>query len=108
MTAEAPTVPDVIPDDIAHLDFDPKEEKVPGCVGFVVRHMGRVVDGSSNGCPNTAKVRVMWACCGMIEHYCLDCYNAICQVASDHSNRAPLHGKTHEVQRRAFSQVDFL
>jgi hypothetical protein len=97
-------VTETVPNEITHLDFDPEQE--PKCAGYKLRHDNGEIGGNNFTCPRTPILVTVRACCGMVAHYCADCYNAVCKFHAERGWDA-MHGK-HYIKGKPFSQVQFL
>ena len=59
-------------------------------------------------CDKAVKIQAVRSCCGMVDQFCMDCYNAVCAFhASKDYNSTSTHNK-HTFTGRPFSQVNFI
>jgi hypothetical protein len=97
----------VVPEEITHLDFEPGTEATPSlpCEGWQAKRGSLVIGGNGYACDKPAVLRARYACCGMISHYCLDCYNNTCRFAAGHER--VLHSG-HWAKEPLYAEVTFL
>jgi hypothetical protein len=101
-----------VPEEITHLDFEP--DVSPKCAGhkFKENDAGNLkISGNDFTCSNSAKVVVIRSCCGIINYYCISCYNDICTFhARLQMKNGSTHGDSpaHPVRGNPFARVEFL
>lgn len=92
------------------------EEPVEGCIGVIITSDVDFIEDKDKDCTNPIKLYAVRSCCGVIESYCISCYNDICAsysmwntegLVARHSTTAE-GAVAHVVEGSPFSSVNFV
>ena len=86
-----------------------EDESTEKCDGFRLRLGGEVVGGNDLNCNNKVQLRAVRSCCGVIQSYCLDCYNQVVKfLDNDDSRHFFTPTDSHHNPLPIFSQIHFI
>lgn len=94
----------VIPDSIAHLDFDIEKAKPCNGVYFYNTRTGEV--NIFNRCKEPADFSVVTVCCGKVRLYCMNCLNTV--IKRIYSNAAETKPTIHRDCGNEFGVPPFI
>lgn len=97
---------------IAHLDFEPENDKFIPCQGtkFSDPKTGEEFNTLGGKCGKRAVLAVFHACCGQMKYMCQDCYNMESLAVSKHTQiqHSVSKGISHIATKPFYSRVEFL